>query len=241
MTPDRLDNILKNVEDYNLELKTAQGNFNIKKLHDYCAAISNEDGGHLLFGVDDDRDIVGSKAFKDGWNKLAHKLTEHLGVRIKVYEVMHPQGRVLVFEIPRHTSGRPTKVIGGSGQYTYPIRDGESLVEMDQQTLQDIFDERIEDWSAKYIKGATMNDLDDTAMEQYRLKWAKHTGKPDRASAPYADMLSDLGLVSAEGVTNAALLLFGKGVSLQRYIPDSEIIFEWRNEKTDIAYGGRRN
>ena len=138
MTPERLEDILQSVEDYGLELKTAQADFNVKKLHDYCAAISNEDGGYLLFGVNDSRQIVGSKAFSDGWNTLAHQLTEHLGIRIKVYEVKHGLGRVLAFEIPRHITGRPTKVVGGSGKYIYPIRDGESLVEMDQQTLQDM-------------------------------------------------------------------------------------------------------
>ena len=241
MTPDRLDDILRIVEDYNLELKIAKEGFSVKKLHDYCAAISNEDGGHLLFGVDDDRNVVGSRAFKNGWNKLAHELSEHLGVRVKVYEVKHSLGRVLVFEVPRHASGIPIKVIGGSGKYTYPIRDGESLVEMDQRTLQDIFDERIEDWSAKYIKGATIDDLDESAMSLYREKWASHMRDSSRLNIPYRDMLMSHGLINGGDITNAALLLFSKEASLQRFIPDAEIIFEWRNEQTDIAYGDRRN
>ena len=241
MTPERLDNILQNVEDYNLELKTAQDSFNVKKLHDYCAAISNEDGGHLLFGVNDHRKIVGSKAFALGWNKLAHHLTEHLGVRVKVYEVLHDLGRVLVFEIPRHALAVPTKATGGSGGYTYPIRDGESLVEMDQRTLQDIFDEKIEDWSAYIVDGATVNDLDETALERYREKWASHMKDSGRLNVSFIDMLTNHGLIESSGVTNAALLLFGKEASLRRFVPDAEIIFEWRNEKTDIAYGDRRN
>ena len=241
MTPDKLDNILKNVENYDLELKTAQGDFNVKKLHDYCAAISNEDGGHLLFGVNDARQVVGSKAFSMGWNKLAHQLTEHLDIRIKVYEVMHNLGRVLAFEIPRHAVGKPTKVVGGSGKYTYPIRDGESLVEMGQQTLQDIFAERVEDWSAQIAKEATMEDLEEGALGQYRAMWAKYTESPRKLEMPYREVLESVGLMDGEGITNAALLLFAKEASLRRYIPDAEIIFEWRNQRTDIAYGERQN
>lgn len=241
MTPERLNDILRGVEDYDLELKTAQGDFNIKKLHDYCAAISNEDGGHLLFGVNDKREVVGSRAFAQGWNKIAHQLTSHLGLRVKVYEVAHDLGRVLVFEIPRHILGVPTKATGGSGKYTYPIRDGESLVEMNQQTLQDIFDEKIEDWSAYIAAGATVNDLDETALANYRAKWSSHMRDPSRAKTSFVDMLTSHGLIDGGGVTNAAILLFGKEASLRKLIPDAEIIFEWRNDKTDIAYGDRRN
>lgn len=241
MTQEELKDILRNVEDYGLELKTAQADFNVKKLHDYCAAISNEEGGYLLFGVNDNREVVGSRAFMLGWNKLAHPLTEHLRIRIKVYEVQHDYGRVLVFEIPRHTQGQPVKVLGGSGKYTYPIRDGESLVEMDPQTLQDIFSERVEDWSAHIVKEATMEDLEENSLAVYRGLWADHTKSPRKITMPYKEMLLSVGLLDGEAITNAALLLFGKEASLRRYIPDSEIIFEWRNQGTDIAYGDRHN
>jgi len=50
MTQEELKDILRNVEDYGLELKTAQADFNVKKLHDYCAAISNEEGGIYCLG-----------------------------------------------------------------------------------------------------------------------------------------------------------------------------------------------
>ncbi len=241
MTPERLDEIVTADEDYDLELKTAQDDFNVKKLHDYCAAISNEKGGYLLFGVNDNKVIVGSKAFLQGWNKLAHQLTEHLGLRVKVYRVQHSAGRVLVFEIPRHHQCVPTKAVGGSGKYVYPIRDGESLVEMDAQTLQDIFDEKINDWSAQIIPGVTYKDLDIRALDNYRTRWAQHTHKPERLGVSHKTILRDFGLVDGDKITNAALLLFGKATSVQRHIPDAEMIFEWRNNPNDIAYGDRRN
>lgn len=51
MNPTQLDTLLENREDYNLEFKEAKRRFSLKELHDYCAAISNETGGHLLIGV----------------------------------------------------------------------------------------------------------------------------------------------------------------------------------------------
>lgn len=236
-----LERLLSGAENYDLEFKQAKNNFDLKDLHDYCAAIANERGGFLLLGVNDKGDAVGTSAFGSKWNTLAHKLTEHLKIRIRVHLVKHVNGRVLMIEIPAHPTGVPVQSIGGKGKYRYPIRDGESLTEMHPQTLQEIFAEREEDWSAMYAQGATLADLDEDALRMYRGEWARHSGNDERTQTPLDQMLSDLGLADAGGVTNAALLLFGTEAGLRRYIPNAEIILEWRNSKDDIAYGDRKN
>lgn len=233
--------LLEGRESYDLELKSAVASYSLAKLHDYCAAISNEDGGYLLLGINNDRQIIGTNAFPENWNELAHILTQDLSIRIKVHEVMCDDYRVLAFEIPRHITGSPTQVQGGTGKYRYPIRNGESLDEMDQQTLQLIFAERDEDWSAHIAEGVDIHELDRTALEIFRSDWARHTNQPKRLLTPLPEMLSDLQLVEGTRVTNAAVLLFGTTQLLSRVIPDAEIIFEWRNNEHDIAYGERRN
>jgi ATP-dependent DNA helicase RecG len=236
-----LNSLLAGKENYDLEVKTARSAFSLGKLHDYCAAIANENGGHLLLGVTNDRRVVGSNAFLGNWNTLAHTLTQALKIRIKVYEVNTAQGRVLAFEIPRHPTGIPVQVHGGTGKYRYPIRDGESIVEMGQQTLQDIFAEKEDDWSSQIAEGVDINDLDEKALKMYRTEWAKQTQRSDRKKVPFESMLSDLQLTQDGSVTNAAVLLFGTEQTLYRAVPDAEIIFEWRNSENEIAYGERRN
>ena len=175
MSPTQLDTLLENREDYNLEFKEAKRRFSLKELHDYCAAISNEAGGHLLLGVKNDRTIVGTEEFDGTWNTLAHTLSEHLHIRVKVYEVLHKNGRVLVFDISRHSAGRPVKVTGGSGKYVYPIRDGECLVEMSADTYRAITQELQIDFSAQTVDGVGCQDLDQDALYDYRQRWATHT------------------------------------------------------------------
>ncbi len=241
MDENTLSIILANNENYGLEFKEAKASFSLPKVHDYSAALANENGGYLMLGVNDDGVIVGSNAFSRNWNTLAHKITQALRIRVKVYVVPTSQGRAVVFEVPRHPTGVPVQVHGGTGNYRYPIRDGESLVEMSPQTLQDIFAEREEDWSAKVAAGITIKDLDEKALKTYRDEWARLADKPERKKIPYETMLADLQLMSDGGVTNAAVLLFGTEQTLYRAVPDAEIIFEWRNNDNDIAYGERRN
>lgn len=239
MNPAQLDTLLESREDYNLEFKEAKRRFSLKELHDYCAAIANETGGHLLLGVNNDRRIVGTKEFDGTWNTLAHTLSEHLHIRVKVYEVMHKDGRVLAFDISRHSAGRPVKVTGGSGNYVYPIRDGECLVEMSADTYRTIIQELQVDFSAQTVDGIGYQDLDQDALYDYRQRWATHTKNSEHLAKKYPQMLADLGLLRNGKLTHAALLLFGTDALLRDYLPDAEIVFEWRNDASEIAYGAR--
>jgi ATP-dependent DNA helicase RecG len=241
MDEETLRSILQNHEDYDLEFKSSTADYSVKKIHDYCAAMSNENGGYLLLGVKDDRSIIGTAAFIGTYNKHAHLLTEHLRVRVKVYEVETSDGRVLIYETGRHVTGVPVQVRGGTGRYKYPIRDGESLVEMDQETLRSIFAEREDDWSAKIAEGVTLADLDPQALEIYRRDWALFSRRPSHDSVPFESMLEDLQLAQDGKITNAAVLLFGTPETVYKVVPDAEIIFEWRNNSHDTAYGVRKN
>ncbi|MCK5744125.1 MAG: hypothetical protein KAH30_05250 [Caldisericia bacterium] len=43
------------------------------------------------------------------------------------------------------------------------------------------------------------------------------------------------------GVTVAALVMFGRQTSLEQYLPQTETIFEYRNNKNSIHYDDRKN
>lgn len=121
-----LMNLLKLPEGTVLEFKTAKNSFNVDKdLPDYCAAISNEGGGKLILGVGPDGKVAGTNAFKGTYNKLSHDLFTKIKIRVDVEELLHPEGRVLIFHIPPRSRRR---LIRSTGVYTYPMRAGESLV-----------------------------------------------------------------------------------------------------------------
>lgn len=233
------DGWLKQVEGMNLEYKMARNTFSESHdLPDYCAAIANERGGKLILGVDPSRKVVGTKAFLDTYNTLSHKLLHKLNIRIDVEELQHPAGRVLIFHIPSRPPGQTVK---STGKYRCPMRAGESLVEMDDMTLKAIFSETMPDFSCTIVDGLSLNDLDDIALENFKVRWAQKSGRQDYRDFTAEKVLRSIGIMSDDGINYAGLILFGKKEKIDRYLPGSEIIFEWRQTVSKTAHDFRVN
>ena len=75
-------------EDEHLEFKEAKSNFHFEKLVKYCAAMANEGGGTMIFGVKDKppRRVVGSQAF-DQIERTKAGLIERLRLRVEVMAI----------------------------------------------------------------------------------------------------------------------------------------------------------
>jgi ATP-dependent DNA helicase RecG len=129
-------------EHQRLEFKEAKNQYDTRKLSEYCVALANEGGGHLLFGIADrlPRPIVGTAAFPNT-NDIAEKLFTWIGFRVDVEEVNHPDGRVVVFLIPSRPKGTAYHYEG-----KYMMRSGEELVPMSEDRLRLIFSEGRPDW-----------------------------------------------------------------------------------------------
>ena len=132
-------------ETERLEFKEAKQSYEKEKLFKYCVALANEGGGHLVFGVTDKppRRVVGSQAFlsQTSLNEIKARIVEKLRFRVDVTELQHPDGRVLVFEIPTRPVGTPLAFDGA-----YLMRAGEDLVPMTPDFLKRIFAEDRQDW-----------------------------------------------------------------------------------------------
>jgi len=129
-------------ETQHLEFKATKNQFNNKKLYRYCVALANEGGGHLLLGIADKlpRPVVGTSAFADPVG-MAAKIFRAIGFRVDIHEVMHPEGRVLVFVIPSRPRGTAYHHEGA-----YLMRSGEELVPMSEDQLRRIFAEGQPGW-----------------------------------------------------------------------------------------------
>jgi predicted HTH transcriptional regulator len=104
-------------ESEHLEFKEAKQQFDTTKLLRYCVALANEGGGHLALGVSDrpPRKVVGTQAFAaaSDLNDMKARIVEKLRIRVEAVELAHPDGRVLVFEIPSRPAGHPLDFDGG--------------------------------------------------------------------------------------------------------------------------------
>lgn len=239
MRLEEFDDWLKNPEGLHLEFKRAENSFSESKdLPDYCAALANEGGGKLILGVvrvDNRYRVVGTKAFQGTHNKLSHNLLQKIKIRVDVEELRHPDGRVLIFHVPSHPPGQP---VISTGKYHYPMRTGESLVEMNAMTLKRILNETTPDFSSCIVEGLNLSDLDGNALENFRARWAQKAKRKDYLKFANDKMLDGIGLLSPRGLNYAALILFGKKEKIDRLLPGCEIIFEWRQlaKKTPHDY-----
>lgn len=146
-------------ETEQLEFKEAKNQFEKAKLLRYCAAFANEGGGHLIFGVVDrlPRQVVGTNAFpsQTSLNEIKALIVQKLRIRVDITELQHPDGRVLVFEIPSRPIGQPLEIDG-----TYLMRAGEDLTTMTPDMLKRIFAEDQQEWlSQPARRGASPDDV----------------------------------------------------------------------------------
>jgi ATP-dependent DNA helicase RecG len=214
-------------ENEHLEFKEAKNGFHFEKLAKYCAALANEGGGSIVLGVTDRRPrrVVGSTAFEN-LERTKAGLVERLRLRIDAAEILHPDGRVVVFTAPPRPLGVPISVDGA-----YWMRAGEDLAPMTADMLRRIFDENRPDFTAEICEGATVEDLDPLAIEDFRRRWHAASGEPTILTRTRQQLLRDAELITTSGVTYAALILLATKAALSRYLAAAEIVFEYRSSE----------
>ena len=170
--------MLKESEDH-IEFKEAKRNFNWdggehknpkERRHcilGYVAALANEKGGRLVFGMKDHRphEIVGTTFEQGNLGALENAIYDKLQIRVPITEEFEPskedpnRKRVIIFNVPSRPIGKMLKYEG------VPLmRTGESLREMSDSEIFKILSEQEPDFSAKPCEGLTMDDLDAEAL-----------------------------------------------------------------------------
>jgi ATP-dependent DNA helicase RecG len=144
-------------ETERLEFKEAKLQYDTTKLLRYCVALANEGGGYLILGVSDKRPrrVVGSQAFLSptDLNDIKSRIVDKLRFRVDATELQHPDGRVLVFEVPTRPVGQPLAFDGA-----YLMRAGEDLVPMTPDVLKRIFAEDQQDWFCQPARSDASSD-----------------------------------------------------------------------------------
>lgn len=217
-------------EGEHLEFKEAKTSFEFEELVKYCVALANEGGGRFVLGVTDKRPrlVVGSRAFQS-LDRTKGGLSQRLPLRVDAHEITHPDGRVVVFEIPARPLGMPLQYKGA-----YWMRSGEGLVPMTPDRLKRIFEETGPDFSSEICGAATLADLDEQAIATFAQLWARKSGNASLTTLSPGRILADAELTVDGGVTYAALVLLGTRRGLGKHLAQSELIFEYRSADTSI-------
>ncbi len=211
--------LIKNEENECVEFKRAENDFDIDKLGKYFSAIGNEatlknkQYGWIIFGIDDKtHEFINTKYhYDDNFNNVKKQISDNTTDNItfiEVYSIKIDENRVVMFQVPA-ASGTPINWKG------FPYgRNGESLVPLAPNKIEQIKATANYDWSRGIIEEATIDNLDVEAIKEARSQFKrKYKGTP---IANEIDSLSDVDFlnkakVTIDGkITYAAMLLLGK-------------------------------
>jgi len=203
-----------------VEFKEANSGYDIKKLGKYFSALCNEanllkkTSAWLVFGIEDKQHrIVGTKyrtniADLDNLKKEIADKTSNRITFIEIYELNLAQGRVILFRIPPAPKGLPIAFDGH-----YYGRDGESLVALNMEEIERIRNQsNMEDWSVQIIPDATIEDLDNSAIQKAITEFEKRNPKyvSELHNWDTAKFLDKAKLTIKGKITSTALILLGK-------------------------------
>ena len=219
------EKILKMIDKFEtevVEFKEAKTNYSFNDIGKYFSALGNEancrglNESWLIFGVDNNKNIVGTEFRKNGSLQSLKKeiaaLTNERLTFLEIYEITIQHKRIVAFQIPPAIPGIPTTWQGAAY-----ARENESLCPLPMNKLDMIRSQIGFDWSKEIVKEATIEDLDENAIAYAREKFAQNQAKGNRAKAEaILNKLSDIEILNKAGITfkgkitKTALLLLGK-------------------------------
>jgi len=182
----------------------------------------------MVFGISDKRprSVIGTQAF-DQPERTRMGLIDKLKINVDFQVFYYDEKRVLIFDVKSRPVGLPVQDDKGVAW----IYEGDALKPMPEEMRRRVYDETGIDFSASICTGAKVDDLDETAIEKFRSSWVEKSGKNQLCTLSKEQLLLDCGAITDEGVTYAALILFGKQQALVKYLPQTEIVFEYRSSE----------
>lgn len=228
-----LHNLLKKTETEILEFKEAKNQFDRDKLGRYFSALSNEanlknkDFAYILFGVNDQQEIVGTKISDKTLNSYKQEIVKNTSPKSNfkdIHRVKTDRGEVLILVVPPAPQGVPVSWKG----HRYG-RDGESLGGLNDFELEQIRLQRQKvDWSAQIVENADITDLSPQALAMAREKFIVKNRNLIEEIKTWDDItfLNKAKLCIKGKITRTAIILLGKPES-EHYINPATSKITW--------------
>lgn len=246
-----LDRLISEWESEVVEFKEAGAGYSLHDIGKYFSALSNEanlrgqERAWLVLGVVNKTRKVKECEFGkepgrlDGPQGLKMQITEGTDPSVSlvdIHELRHPDGRVLLLEIPAAPRGVP---VAWKGHFY--ARSGESLVALGLDKLDMIRSEVMEnDWSAVPVEGATYDDLDERAIAKARAGfYEKNVLRYTEDEVKGWDLRTflDRARLTRNGrITRTTLLLVGKELSSHLLSPHpAQLVWKLMGEEEGNA------
>ncbi len=219
-----------------VEFKEAKESYDFRKLGKYFSALSNEANlkgqpyAWLVFGIENKRHAVVGSNFRPNRkdldslkSEIAEKITNRITF-IEIYELELPEGRIVMFQIPAAPKGFPVAFDGH-----YYGRDDEELGPLNLEELERIRAQaNTDDWSAAIIKDATVEDLDEKAIDVAKANYkSKFPEKATDVDSWSNEVFLNKAKITIKGkITRSAIILLGKEES-EHFINPAEAKIRW--------------
>ena len=193
-----LDQLLNEIETRELEFKEKPN----PALYKTLSAFSNTNGGVAFVGVSDKKEIIGYRCSNTDLKELSDTLVNKLAIH-PVIEPVKCEGKT-VLRIDVKKSKNPVAYEG-----RYYTRVGNTTRLLDAEELKEFIISSIE-WDSLPSQHS-LADIDEETV-RFFVRQAKSAGRLPVADErePVVTILTRLGLMTGDQLTNAAFLLFGK-------------------------------
>ena len=161
--------MIDNFENEVVEFKEARTNYSFKDIGKYFSALGNEANirgkreGWLIFGVANNKDIVGTSYRNDGGlQNLKKEIVGGTNERLtfmEIYELKMDDKRIVAFQIPPAFRGIPTTWQGAAY-----AREDENLCPLPMDKVDLIRSQIGFDWSKEIVPGASLQAFPDTHL-----------------------------------------------------------------------------
>jgi len=216
-----------------VEFKEAKNRYDKDKLGQYFSALSNEanlkgvDAGYVVFGVKNDRTIVGTSINDNELNEYKNEMAQHTSPRLSfgaTTRVKKDGKDVIVLEIPAAPKGQPVSWKG----HCYG-RDGESLGALNDYERDRIKAQNVSyDWSSQILTDASIDDLSKEAIDFGRKQFIEKNRKIESEILGWDDItfLNKAKITIQGKITRTAILLLGKPES-DHFINPAQARISW--------------
>lgn len=197
-----LENLLDENTECEYKEKESEG------LYKTVSAFSNTNGGCIIVGVNDDKNIVGFNFDNKSLEAIINKINDTMGVQPD-FETIEDGGiKLLKITVSKSTNVIPYKGI-------YYKRVGNTTREMPREELKQLFTRDIY-WDG-LENDCSIEDIDEKTVQKFlKLAVAKGRLPEDSLNENVENLFKRLELITTNGkLTNGAIMLFGKNPQKQ--------------------------
>jgi ATP-dependent DNA helicase RecG len=199
-------NLISKGESETLEFKKSTGLMR-EGIESVCA-FANHRGGYLLFGVDDDGAILGQQVTDDTIKNIANAVK--LNTDPKLYpgiEKVAIDGKSCILVTVEESPLKPHLAYGRAY-----LRVGSTNQKLDRERYEHLLQQRFNGYGFDYLvqPEAGLSDIDTDSLYEFLETANSIRNLNENLLLPTDIILKKLDLMTEKGLTNAAILLFGK-------------------------------